>query len=278
LDPAPLVEDLHEIYRNYFTHPEAKGGSSESRMRQILYRLYLGVTAVPAALAGLRSSKLMLESMYLQEQKPGSLLDVGCGDGAFLNRMRHRGWTVNGVDFDPGAIRGAKVKYGLDLRLGDLHSASFADNAFDAVTMSHVIEHVPDPQALFQEAHRILRPGGRLVLTTPNPSSYGHREFKAHWFGLDVPRHLYLFPLNVLTSLGRQAGFQGTEAWSSAARADTFLGASLSIRNATHHKSEYFPRPSVLRTLRAIRLQYSEHWGLRTDPACGEEAVLVCTK
>lgn len=103
--------------------------------------------------------------------------------------MQALGWQVEGVDFDPKGVRNAQAK-GLTVHLGDLDRQGYPDDSFDAVAMSHVIEHVPDPSALLRECRRILKPGGRLVVLTPNVASWGHRLYGSDWRGLEPPRRM----------------------------------------------------------------------------------------
>lgn len=281
LDPAPVTEDLPLAYETYFTHASAEGSAATAhRMRELLYRAYLGVGAIPAALFGLRRPKRELSLMFLGDRPPGSVLDVGCGDGEYLARMKPLGWAVDGVDFDAQAIASARVRHGLTLRCGDLASQRFPTAIFDAVTMRHVIEHVPEPVPLLAEAARILKPGGRLVVVTPNSASLGHEIFQAHWFGLDPPRHLQIFGLPPLAACAKAAGLEVERAFTTAANADIFIGGSCSIRAADAGSGGRSTQPGIhiFRTLRAIVGQYRELWRLKTWPDCGEEAVLVCRK
>src|SRR5213075_3141824 len=92
LDPTPTLDDLHLAYKNYFTHEAGQSTGRAALLRRLLYRFYQSVSAIPAALVGLHKAKIALRHMFLKNLTPGTLLDVGCGDGAFLNRMLQLGW------------------------------------------------------------------------------------------------------------------------------------------------------------------------------------------
>lgn len=279
LDPTPIAEDLHLGYQSYFTHGTQDGMPSlAARIRSFCYGSYQTLQNVPAMITGLGASKKQMQDMFLDDLKPGKLLDVGCGDGKFLNRMKPHGWAVDGVDFDSKAIANAKIKYGLDLHCGDLHGVKFADQTFDAVTMSHVIEHLPDPLKLLQELWRILKTGGRLVVTTPNSAGFGHQKFGAYWFGIDPPRHLKIYSPRTLRSCAERIGFKEIKTKTTAANADIFLGGSFSIRDSENHRTNAQPRPNPARIAKTIFLQYREHAQLKAKPDLGEEAVLICVK
>jgi SAM-dependent methyltransferase len=100
------------------------------------------------------------------------------------------------------------TKNGLDVALGSLEQQCYPSEHFDAVTLSHVIEHVPDPVGTLVECARLLKKGGKLVIATPNNASLGHRLFGRNWRGLEPPRHLHIFsPQSLRRTLG-MAGFQ----------------------------------------------------------------------
>lgn len=106
--------------------------------------------------------------------EPGSLvLDAPCGEGALLFRLKESGFRVRGVDIDPGAALLDQTEYAP----GDLNQLPlpFQDQSFDAVTSVEGIEHLENPPALIREFHRLLKPGGLLVLTTPNITSIRSR-------------------------------------------------------------------------------------------------------
>jgi 2-polyprenyl-3-methyl-5-hydroxy-6-metoxy-1,4-benzoquinol methylase len=218
--------------------------------------------------------------MFLEDLLPGRVLDVGCGSGDFLFRMHQQGWKVAGVDFDDKAIVNAKTKYGFDLLHNDLAGAHFPDNSFDAITMNHVIEHVPDPTALLSEILRVLKPGGRLVATTPNIQSLGHSLYQECWRGLEPPRHLQVFSVQALRNCAQQAGFKKIEVKSSAANADAIIGASIGVREAKKRMtcSQAAYEINIMRAVRCCLIQYREALLLRKQLNCGEEALLICHK
>ena len=286
LDPVANEADLQFLYENYPTHDNSAHDEISSflglqaKLRAFLLNCYRIATLIPSSILGLDKERQQLLNMFLDDLSPGRVLDVGCGAGDFLNRMRQTGWSVAGVDFDGKAIAHAKSKYGLDLLQSDLAGAHFPDNSFDAVTMNHVIEHVPEPVTLFTEVRRVLKPGGRLVAITPNAQSLGHSLFQDCWRGLEPPRHLQIFPLNALRDCARQASFKVLEAKSSAANADIIIGASFGIREAKSKMvdSKAEQEINIVRSLRACFVQYREAFLVRKRLDFGEEAVLICQK
>ena len=140
-DPAPIEEDLHLAYRQYYTHEDRSGFFDRFRS-ELITRGYQLVNLPFLLLFGLYEPRRRIHAMFLDDLEPGRLYDVGCGDGEFLARMRQRGWTCGGIDFDEAAVVSGREKYGLDLVCGDFQSVTIEGKGYDAVTMSHVIEHV----------------------------------------------------------------------------------------------------------------------------------------
>jgi len=134
--------------------------------------------------------------------------------------MKAFGWEVYGVEPDPIAAAVAQDS-GLHVKVGTLEEGGFATNAFDVVRMNHVIEHLPDPIRTLQECARVLRPGGRLLISTPNVESLGHRIFRKDWLHLDPARHLWLFSARSLRVSVERAGLR-IEALRATARGASF--------------------------------------------------------
>lgn len=137
----------------------------------------------------------------------GKILDVGCGSGAKLYGLKKRGWDVYGVDTSLDAVDFAKKKLNLEkVYLGTIESKKFPPGFFNAVLLSHVIEHLQDPKKTLREIKRILKPEGLLIITTPNFASLNSKIFRQFWFPLETPRHLYLFTPSTLIKLLSSVG------------------------------------------------------------------------
>lgn len=140
---------------------------------------------------------------------PGRLLDVGCGAGLFLSTMRRRGWDVAGLEPNEGLVGELQSRHGLDARQGWLDDVDPSWGPFDAVTMCDVIEHLPNPLAALVTVKSLLRPGGVLLITTPNVDALEHEMFGEFWYALQPPEHLWLFSLRSAECSLRRAGFEG---------------------------------------------------------------------
>ena len=137
----------------------------------------------------------------------GRILDVGCGRGVILGELATRGFEVHGVEISAEAARGADPR--AEIRIAPrLTEAGYPDAHFDQVIIWHVLEHLPDPRSTLAEVHRVLKPGGRLIVAVPNFESFQARWTRAAWFHLDLPRHLYHFPLSALRLLMERTGFE----------------------------------------------------------------------
>jgi len=226
LDPMPMREDLHKAYMTYYTHKDKSSdkGEGESSLRRIYEKIKLGYRAykfgyhyeISSALDRLmgrlllffptRRDHLDYGFAQLTDMHKGKLLEIGCGSGEMLRRFSDWGWETEGIDFDENAVKNSRSK-NLKVSQGDLTSQNYDIDSFDAIYCSHVLEHVPDPMGFLKECFRVLKPGGRLVIFTPNAESWGHSKFKSDWRGLEPPRHLHIFTNKSFELLAKESGF-----------------------------------------------------------------------
>ncbi len=131
------------------------------------------------------------------------ILDVGCGSGALLRRMKRFGFEdLEGVDpFTENVIN----EDGLRIRRCEL---SEVDQKYDVVIMNHVLEHLRDPVAALTMAKDRLSAKGHLLVRIPLAGSYAHRTYGASWVNLDAPRHLVIPSLRGFHLLAERAGLR----------------------------------------------------------------------
>lgn len=285
LDPMPTKGDVWKAYRSYFTHEDYSPGASRqyanfadrlvAGLCRLLYKIVMRTTAWRKKE---KVWRLQGDSMFLSGGIPGQkrLLDVGCGKGSFIARMRDQGWDVEGLEVDADAVEYARSKSGLTVHLGSLENIHFPDSTFDVITSNHVIEHVHDPISLIQECLRVLKPGGRLVLATPNIESFGHQYFGRNWSHLDPPRHLRLFTMQTLRECAVRAGFKSVDVWCPPGYAEGAFPASIERKD----KLRGARRSETSRCLEASSLKIRAYYRYfaKKEEKVGEEIFLMATK
>jgi SAM-dependent methyltransferase len=124
--------------------------------------------------------------------EPGwRVLDVGCGNGAWLEVLRAKGIVAEGLDPTPEACAAARAK-GLTVHEGWLERNELPDASFDLITANHCLEHSDNPEGFLRGCARLLKPGGVLHLAIPNVESWEAQHAGAAWFHLDPPYHVCL--------------------------------------------------------------------------------------
>ena len=138
----------------------------------------------------------------------GSLLDLGCSSGAFLQAMRSPSWKLHGIEMSNEVASRAESATGGQVFVGDVLGAPYAPNSFDVITCFHVFEHLYDPGAVLKKAAEWLKPGGIFYAMMPNIDSAGGRIFGSYWYALELPRHLFHFSPKSLGNLANSLGLE----------------------------------------------------------------------
>jgi len=231
--PQPARDELRQYYPdNYYTHlPPSKSTreSLESALLDFLFFICEGAQAGKQTVArqvvhraidriGILRHRVEVNALDFLTRNGGKFLEVGFGDGTFLDFAAARGYTTYGVDPDPIACRGSRDR-GHTIFCGDVMDARFPDGTFDFIRMRHALEHVGDPTGIVRELYRAQKPGGYLFVEVPNIAGLLASIFRDRWVQLDAPRHLFHFTRNSLTLLLERAGYSvlratfDTEPW-----------------------------------------------------------------
>jgi SAM-dependent methyltransferase len=193
------------LLRNFYEKPEVPASSGPDRARR---------------------QAQMLREVLRDADAPASVVDVGCGDGAatILASQINPGHRIVGVDWSADALRHARRR-GLTLVRAEVESAGLpiASGSADVVIMSELIEHLVDPDSALEESWRVLKPGGTLLLSTPNMAAWYNRGLLALGVqplftevslrgvfgrpGSQVAGHLRLFTRRALVGLLAARGF-----------------------------------------------------------------------
>jgi len=203
LHPLPSPTELNTYYPpDYWFVPET---TAAGRLEQT-YRRFV-----------LRDHIRFVERSIRESEEQGLVLDVGCGGGLFLQMLRRRigalvrvgaGLRFAGLDFSLEAAHVAWRRSGVPAMCATLTHAPLAPSTCAAITMFHVLEHLYDPCAYLDAAHRLLKPDGRLIVQVPNAACWQFLVLGERWNGIDAPRHLIDFRLSDLDSLLDQCGFE----------------------------------------------------------------------
>lgn len=187
-NPVLDSKELINFYPEDYNPHQAKEAKSEKKKQKIK-------TKIP-------------EDVLEKLNSKSNLLDVGCGNGKFLNDIRSfTNCRVYGVDFSGNAAKIAKNFYGLEVFCGTIEQAPFANNSFDLITAWSYLEHVPNSSGVLAKIHDLLKQSGNYIMSCPNFDSVNARLFGNKWYHLDCPRHLYIYTPKTLTALLEKNGF-----------------------------------------------------------------------
>ncbi len=186
-EPQPSLEHLASYYESedYISHTDAK--------RNLFEKIYHWVRSY------MLSKKMSLVATNTKSNGK-KVLDIGCGTGDFLAIAQKYKWEIAGVEPDAQARTIAAQKTGIEIHSNDWLS-QIPDHSFDAITMWHVLEHVPNLAEQIETLKRIIKPNGSIFIAVPNFKSHDATHYKEFWAAYDVPRHLWHFSQKSIKSL-----------------------------------------------------------------------------
>ncbi|CAM8630809.1 AdoMet_MTases domain containing protein [Comamonadaceae bacterium] len=158
---------------------------------------------------------LALYDRYLKRMRqivpPGRLLDVGCSTGALMFAAQQQGWSVEGLEIGEVSAAYAAQRLQVPVHAQSLYDFVAAPGSYDAIAFLEVIEHLENPVAAVQQLNHWLRPGGVLLVSTPNFDSLFRRLFGTRWWVVNCEEeHIQLFNRHSLEQVLQQHGFDVT--------------------------------------------------------------------
>lgn len=184
--PQPDLDKLPDYYKSedYISHTDSK--------RNLFEKTYHFVKKITL------KRKLNLINYYSKEK--GTLLDVGCGTGDFLEFSMQNGWSVLGIEPNEQARHIANKKTNNTVYNSE-HLLKLKHHSFDIITLWHVLEHLPNLEEHISIFNKLLKPNGTLIIAVPNYKSYDAKFYKTYWAAFDVPRHLWHFSKSSIKNL-----------------------------------------------------------------------------
>lgn len=199
--PRPTQAELARIYQDGYYAYEGCESLAGGQVKRALKTL------------ALRCGAHAVYPYALRPPPPGHaprILDVGCGSGTFLTLLAdaHPEWERFGVELNAPAAAEAARSARAAVATGDFLSTTWPAETFAALCFWDVLEHLPSPRRVLENAYRLLQPGGVLYCLSPDYGSLWSRRFGPDWAYLLVPQHLYHFTAQTLTTLVETAGLK----------------------------------------------------------------------
>lgn len=290
-NPMVIPEDLHLCYPSdyapYNYNPESPkidlgslgraGGWKNGIRAAVIQRVRGGKTpgligaagSILAEIPFLRERAfygVVMDECLPNDESGGRALDIGCGTGWMLGRLKQVGWDVEGVEWDEHTAEAASARSGSPVRVGDFRDIDLAEGIYKLIVLNHVFEHLHDPVGAAEHLYKLLSEGGRAVLIFPNVESVDAAWFRENWFPWEAPRHLVFPSMKGMRKLVSRTKFSRIKVRS---RAGVFFWEeSKQLVNDGNRKLNAFER--ILYSMQTV----AAHLGLNK----GSEVIVVLEK
>lgn len=194
LNPRPSKDTISKYYPdNYRTRKMLKTELIESKIKTFRTK---------------RKALFFKHPWYLEFPAGTNVIDIGCGSGELLLRLKELSCNAYGIDIDDTTSKFLREVMSLNVTTWDIDDGiPFPDDFFDVIIMRHSLEHIYNPVHVLHEIRRALKPDGLLLIGVPNIDSFVSKITGIYWGDLDVPRHLFHFSPSTISTLLNEAGF-----------------------------------------------------------------------
>lgn len=191
VSPRPEIKDLNKYYnsQDYISHSGSEKG--------IINKIYKRIRHIT------HNRKYRLVDKFSNEK---SVLDIGSGSGELLSLFKKNNWKTLGVEPNYDARKFSTEQYRITV-IDEIDIEKIQDHSFNAITMWHVLEHIPELNKQMKKLKRILSFNGFLFIAVPHHDSYDAEYYKEFWAAYDVPRHLFHFTPITIEKLFQKHGF-----------------------------------------------------------------------
>lgn len=239
-NPMVIQEDLHLCYPTEYAPYNSKkeipdidfdnlpNGNFRSDLRKAIVEEVKGKSS-----DGLTGSfgKILAKSAFFRERAFYGLvidellpkgagekfaLDLGCGAGWLMEKLKKVGWQTEGLEWNETAAQRAREITKCKVFAGDFRTVDIPTNKYQLIVLNHVFEHFSDPKSALVRLRELLTEDGKLVMFYPNHLSVGTYWFKTDWYHWDPPRHLIFPSSKAVKMIAEEAKFSSTEIYTQA--------------------------------------------------------------
>src|SRR5215203_1783929 len=150
---------------------------------------------------------LVMDELLPKGQGEHFALDLGCGAGWLMEKLKKVGWVAEGLEWSEAAAQRAREITNCHVFAGDFREVDIPKGKYHLIVLNHVFEHFSDPKEALVRLRELLADGGKIIMFYPNPHSFGAGLYNTDWFAWEVPRHLIFPTPKAVKMLAKEAGF-----------------------------------------------------------------------